>query len=279
VRIHDLFETAETDLWTQRYAQRAVTKIGAYLSKKNEHVPLKDCGFLHTSGSTDDIWMFPVTDAGLPHRDLWFGVGWRRNGDRQTRAFASTGRNSTGRFRILVMLLDHDPSNDVDVTFMFKWDHLIHEMTHILDYQRGLLNHKDNVVRAASIRGETPRKPALDEYYNSPAEYNAYYQQGLYSILNTLNRDDIRGSEVFQYAFKRDTLDSFANFRSNFMHEFDDTWMHYLTPANKRRFTRRFYKLYQLVRQEWPNMEAIRDMEAERQEIDARLDAEEREAA
>lgn len=268
----DLFETPERDLSTLRYAERAVSKLGDYLRRKNEDVPLKDCGFRRMQTGPDDIWLFPVTDAGLPHRDVWFGVGWQPGGhdaNFKTQAYATTGRNAEGdRLSYLIMLLADNPENDTDVVFKFRWQSLIHEMIHILDYRRGLLRHKDNVVRAASIRGERPKKPDPSTYYNSPIEFNAYYQQGMYGILNMLSRSDILDNASYQLAFRRDNLLSFDRFQGIFMHEFDWQWVDHWTPATRRRFLRRFYKLYELVRDQWPNMIAINDVVAERKAIE-----------
>lgn len=264
-----LFEDPEKDLKTVRYAQRAVGKILRFLTDKTENTPLKDCGFDHVTASKDELWMFPVTDAGLPHQNVRFAVGWRMAADtkRKTKAFVVTAQDGPKQFILLVALLDHNPENDTDIAYKLDFSDVVHEFIHVLDYRRGYLTHKDNIKRAERLSG-TKREPTQEQYFNSPIEFNGYYQQGLSKVLNSLviASYKLKQSPTYAYAYRVQTLKSFNAFLREHRYSFNDSWMHMLTPENKKRFMRRFYRLYELVRDRWPNMEAIRDMAAESEE-------------
>jgi hypothetical protein len=271
-----LFEDAEKDLKTVRYAQRAVSKIWRFLTDKTENTPLKDAGFFHTETGKDEIWMFPATDAGLPHRDLEIAVGWRRvaattdkEKNQQTSAYVTTGRDGTRSFVLLVLLLDHDPSDDTDIAWKLDFSEIVHEFVHVLDYRRGYLKHRENIHRQQLRQGAKFKgygmKRSRAKYFNSPIEFNAYYQQGVSALLNELviATDKLKDTPSYAHAYRASVLASYAAFQREFHYCFDNTWLRSLNAKTKHRFVKRLYQLFVFVRQNWPDMDAIKDMTAE----------------
>lgn len=278
---NSIFEDAEKDLEKVRYAQRAVGKIWRYLSDKTETTPLGKAGFDHFTTGKDEIWLFPVTAAGLPYQNVKFAVGWRTTFDndkqKRTRAYVTDGRDSNGPFILLVVLLDHNPENDTDIAWKLDFSDLVHEFIHVMDYRRGYLTHKANLVRAQHRQGKKWRgyHSTTEQYFNSAIEFNAYYQQGLAQILNALVIACYKQKQLrtYAHAYRVQVLSSFRWFQREFLPKFDSNWLRMLSSDTKRRFVKRLYQLFLFVRAHWPDMTAIEDMMAENAEAERRFDA------
>ena len=277
----DLFEASpENDLDRVRYAQRMVGKISTYITQKTENTPLKDCGFQNVMTKNDELWMFSVTDAGIPYQDVNFAIGWRTSdSNHHTNAYVTTGRDGSNKFTLLVYLMDHDPSNDTDLGYKMNWSNLIHEFIHVMDYRRGYAIHKDNITRAAYRAG--PKfggygiGKSLSHYMNSPIEFNAYYQQGSERILNHLVRASLKTKKfkTFDYAFRSSVLRDFNTFRAEYFTDFNYEWIRSMTPDTKKQFLKRLYQFFKITKDQWPDMKVIRDITDENERIDQEWEA------
>ena len=112
-------------------------------------------------------------------------------------------------------------------------------------------------------------KPKLDpnQYFNSPIEFNGFYTQGLDNVLHQLvhqTQESPYRQEQFRDTVLRDRESFWNNMRANF----NVDWLYYLNPLYRRKLAKRIAKLYMLIRTEWPNMEVIRDIEAENKRLE-----------
>jgi len=118
----------------------------------------------------------------------------------------------------------------------------IHEFIHYLDSQR----YKDKGQGSAVAL----REQGFDAYYNTPAEFNAYYQEGVNEILGTLEiiRDHAEAKKPGTLA---EFLKSFSVFEKKFLSYFSEDFIKALNPTYQRKFIQRFYGFYNKVRDEF----------------------------
>jgi hypothetical protein len=245
----DIFETPENDLAKVRYAQRAGQTFSQWLDKANARTPLKDMGLLHVNTAKgDELWLVKATDVGLLYQDLYLGFGWRP--ETKTDAYVTTATIDGRRYILLIMMLHENPRDQINLGYKLDWAQFTHEFTHVMDYRRGYMNHKANMDKS----NKPPNKDRM-RYYNSPVEFNGYYQQGLHEILYALTI--LAMSKKDPDRFK--TV-SYQQFRTIYNIWFERPWLSNLNPIYKRKFNRRFYKFYRLVQTTFPDMEAINDI-------------------
>jgi hypothetical protein len=245
----ELFETPEIDLRKLRYAQRASHKFSQWLYQANAKTPLKDMGLFNVrTAKGDELWLLRATEVGIPYQDLYIGLGW--NPKSTSDAYVTTATMAGRQHMLLVMMLKDDPRDQIDLGYKLDWAQFTHEFTHVMDYRRGYTQHKANVAKSG-------KPPVADRaaYYNSPIEFNGYYQQGLHTIIYKL--------ALLAMAKKppdRFKTISYSQFRRVYDIWFESAWLHSLNTVYQRKFTRRFYKFYRLVQTTWPDMEAIQDI-------------------
>ncbi len=285
MRCTELFETAEQDLQTLRVAQRAAGLFAQWLGDHNEDTPLRDCKpFRERDSRSGVLWLLPATEIGLTDAYLYLGLTQKTPGDDNGGGFVNYSVTGEHRYLeepertaktpvYLVMTLAEDPSDATDIAYKINWSAFTHEYTHVLDYRRGFLRHKENVNKhrfnaKKIVRIQPKAKDDPDFYYNNPTEFNAYYMQGLHTILYQLTMPLHTKADPEQ--FRHTNLSSFAVFSAHYLMWFDLTWLKHLTPRNRRKFDRRFAKLYMLVRQSWPDLAAIRDIQTQNAEGEAR---------
>lgn len=253
MRLLELFEDAQGDLDNQRKAREIANAFGKWMAPRNEETPLDDIqevSWLRLGLRDGDINTRTISGRYLGVEgcdDLHIGFGWRKDGapDRQG-AFMVPATDEGRAIFYVIALLDKDASKDVDVLFRVRWEHLIHELTHYLDRKRQKTRSKrgGRLGLTPSASSKTP-----EGYYNHPLEFNAYYQQGLYSILNDLTRE---GEDYEKY------MRDYQAFRRAFAHYFDGDFRFNLNDEYKRRFEKRFHAFYVWVRDLWPDATAIR---------------------
>lgn len=268
--LNDLFETPEDDLQTVQTASRAAGKFQSWLSKNNETKPVKDLGFYEKYfEKIGTVWIIPAKRVGIDDPHLYLGIMKKNNAwDDKSEAFVVHARSNEQPTDILkdttvylVMKISDDPQIMTDVAYSINWEHFAHEYTHVLDYRRGLLRHKYNQT--------TKSAPDKIKYYDRPWEMNAYFQQGLRDILHDLARQSpMFNKQTPEQAetYKRVFLSSYDAFRKHFIMWFDLPWLRNMNEANKRKFEVRLYKVYELVRKTWPDMDAIKDIKAQNDE-------------
>ncbi len=254
MQLLDLFETAEKDLERLHYARSQIDKFARWLHDANEKTPLNKIGMmelrLHTPNGITDVWVKKASDIGMAYQDLYIGIGYKKAS--KTTAFVTTGRMDNKPITFLIMLVKEDPSEKIDIYFSLNYSEMVHEFIHVMDYRRGYDKHRNNLIR----QGILPKKD-INSYYNSPIEFNAYYQQGIYEIMNKLTIKAISNKEINSNSFNNISYQSFKRLYDMW---FNSSWMTTLTPENKKKFDRRFYKFYELVKNKWPDMNYIQDV-------------------
>lgn len=105
----------------------------------------------------------------------------------------------------------------------------IHEVIHHLDFSRMKSNYKPNITD----------KTTHSEYYNLPTELNAYYMEVIGDIMNKIKKDrDYRDRIRLYY----NTFPKFNKWIFDVVLNYD--FVDHLTPANRKRITKRLYDLY-----------------------------------
>lgn len=220
IDVSGLLEDADTDQKYQMEAQHIAKEIGMWLSKANESTPLKDIAQVFKR-LDDTIYAVNAGVAGEQYKDLYIGF---MQSQRNEGYMAIS--NTPIREYFIVLSTTSDPAEMVDAIYGVKWPVLIHEIVHYLDRKRS------NTTPSKTYDG-------AEEYYNSPMEYNAYFQQGLYKILNAVERNPnvLEGLRVEEFIEK-------------FRGDFDLNWLHYMNEETKKRFKKRMYGLYRTLTRE-----------------------------
>jgi hypothetical protein len=141
-------------------------------------------------------------------------------------------RNPTKVWAGILRLLDKDV------------DHIIHEVTHMLDN-----------IRGAGFLGKPRQIPrSREEYLNDPVEFNAHFQQGMFMLRNRI--------EEMSPGDRAWVMRSFRNFEQEALRTVPGPpdiisptsmgeFRQRLTPANRRKFDARLWQTYDF----WRNAE------------------------
>lgn len=149
----------------------------------------------------------------------------------------------TMRFIVLPVLLAPFDTKYVASRITGAKKIFVHEFIHYLDQHR----YKGKVPESGAML----RKKAFGAYYNSPAEFNAYYQEGANEVLGT-----VRSIQQYAEPVKPGTLASFIGdyktFEKRFLKPpyFNEDFLASLNQQYKKKFMQRFYDLYQEIKKE-----------------------------
>ncbi len=103
----------------------------------------------------------------------------------------------------------------------------IHEFIHYLDFKR-----------SKGFKPNFDDKTTISDYYNSPTEYNAYYQEAATYIVNLFKDMDI----LNKFKEKYETFDKFLKWMLE--NVFDKDFIKNLNDKNKRKIKKRIYNIY-----------------------------------
>lgn len=220
INVAGLLEDADDDQRYQMEAQHIAKHVGMWLSKANEDTPLKEISQTFMLGDRT-IYAVSADVAGEQYKDLY--IGFTQNQRNEGFMAVST---TIPRDYFVVATITNDPAEATDVIYGIKWSVLIHEITHYLDRKRS------NTIPNKKHEGP-------EEYYNSPMEYNAYFQQGLYKIMAIIEKNPSIVSNM-----------NFDEFMEEFRKNFNPTWMRHMTDDTKKRFGKRMYGLYKVLTRE-----------------------------
>jgi len=153
-------------------------------------------------------------------------------------AYAGVGRYTGGdeydRVMVVYVLSDKIIKNKAWDGVILDEQRLVHEFIHILDQGRAK-EYTPSVNADGSI---TP-----EDYYNSPFEFNAYYQDGLVELDDTLKL--IKKKMKSFYDEKMASWDAFKPFAIN---KFDSSFRENLNTVYNKKFLKRLFQFYQEVR-------------------------------
>lgn len=119
-------------------------------------------------------------------------------------------------------------------------EYLYHEIIHYLDFKRG---SKDSMIKAAS--NQVKKDSTAEDYYNSPAEFNAYFMQYVFP-------------NITKYISEKDTLTNFNQFKDAIVN-YNKKSQYFFSNLNdkmKKRAMKRLYVVYDNIKK---NEDAARD--------------------
>lgn len=219
MELANIFEGRD-DMRLHAEARELANKIGRWVIDHNAEVPIKD--LFHKRSLRDGVcYIKSVYSMGIEgYDDLSFG--FLESGSSDACLMMGTDENRPAYF---VFIKIPDAGEKIDALYSVRWEHLIHELTHYIDRKRS----------------GTKQKPygSASEYYNSPMEFNAYFHQGLYAVLNNFRKG----------------VPEFPEFLRQAQIEFDGNWRDHMSPDTRRRFLRRLHGVWQsLNRSSTPEM-------------------------
>ena len=210
MELANIFE-GKDDMRLHAEARELANAIGRWVIDNNAETPVKDL-FYKRSLRDGVCYLKNVRTMGIEgYDDLNFGFVEGGESD----AFMATGTDER-RPAYFVFVKVPDAGEKVDAMYSIRWEHLIHELTHYIDRRR------------SGTRLEKPHGSG-EEYYNSPMEFNAYFHQGLYTVMNRFRKG----------------VPEFPEFLRQAQVEFDFNWRDHMTPDTRRRFLRRLHGVWQ----------------------------------
>lgn len=249
MEIRELLEGGHADIAAHGEASKIASMIGRWMSENNQEKPLKRIMMQKSLGQDRMGFVASCKFMGLPeqYHDLMFGFGYypyesgaQMRRDNGTDAYMAVVKSGDVRAYLVIMMVDEYPGEEFDMMYKIEWSNLIHELTHYQDRKRS-----QTFQKAARGTGT--------EYYNSPMEFNAYFQQGLYSMLGELGH--------FPKASKPDAIAArvatFPAFLKSYEIEFDSDWRYHMLPDTRRRFLRRLYNLWTAIKDGWPDTAGV----------------------
>lgn len=240
-------EDASDDVIRVRVAERIVSRYIQWLAVNNEEKPLEDImERTFRADKRENILFVSGETIGLAkgHHDLNIGFAWPAEGfpSGNARGWLNAMNHPMGgpRKYLACLVRESDPSKDTDLAYEMGYEAkqiLVHEVTHYLDYKR-------STIEPGSTQKLIKKRGQAAGYYNSPLEFNAFFQQGLHAVLK-----DFKERPMGSRFRKEDSLATFEQFLADHLHEFDRGYRDNLDDVYRRKFKRRLYKLYDLIRQ------------------------------
>jgi hypothetical protein len=237
MKIQHLFEDANADVAANKTANEIASKFARWFMPKNEETPLQDVpGVQFVNMYEMRIAYFDAKLFGIDDPTLHIGFSWTKDGSpTEKRGLLVRARMSQGdptAHFFVTAVLSKDSTNEVDVAYSMRWDSLIHELIHYLDFKRG-------------FKGEqgVKRKKHGEDYYNDPLEFNAHFQQGLHEIMRQFTSQSSRVQMTV-----KNSLADFHVFDAWAKSSMPKSFYLYLTPENLKKFERRVYKLWMYLK-------------------------------
>lgn len=261
----ELFESPEDDLRAQRLAHHWMMLFSQWMEAHNSDTPLGDIQELYfwqpllLDGRRVNLLYLSGWRLGLDATDISFAIGWMPDGKASdSRGFLLPVIQDGRRHYYVVLMTRGDPRGRTDVIWGLNMSSFIHEVTHYFEYKRGYeLAQYRRQQRGGSRKRIADQGP--EAYYNDPLEYNAHFHQTLGSMFTAMAARQA-GEVHYGDTDALPWLDSFQRFLAKFIDVADQQKyqvMRFLSEANKRKTIRRLYKLYGLIKQQWPNVPAI----------------------
>lgn len=222
-------EDAFADVTAMKNARKLVNDFRSWLRVHNEDTPLED--IMHRyRGGTGELLYVNASEFDGPD-DLM--MGFSHNSTVSGEAYLTAGKNTrTGQVVwFAIMILPEDPAKEIDVAFKIssiQISEMLHEIIHYFDRKRQTTPTKNAVF--GKVKGVPSHE--TERYYNSPIEFNAYFQQGMHNIMNHLETT------------KDPQLDSFEDFKRAHLVDFNLSFRENLNAEYKKKFERRLYKIY-----------------------------------
>lgn len=147
---------------------------------------------------------------------------------------SAIGHSKDGRFQIIICSNLIAPGDDSFIETRLQKASLIHELIHYLDSNRYVGKVKPSADKATVV-----------DYFNTPSEFNAFYQENAYMVRNMMNQAFLRTK------FMKD-LPTFLDFAHRMMNK---DFMQHLNPTYKRKLDKRLANLYTALLTQKPEIE------------------------
>jgi 8-oxo-dGTP pyrophosphatase MutT (NUDIX family) len=131
-------------------------------------------------------------------------------------------------------------------------DYMLHELVHVTQEMRGIpMNSKGNYVDG--------KKPSKTDYFNSPIEFDAYYQQlthGYHTLLSLLRKNPEKGMEVAgRIGYRTDFETALESMLPSDPTKPEWGIRFYGTLKQNRKLIKRLYALHQAILQEMQKLQ------------------------
>lgn len=258
-----VMEGAEEDLAALDIAKQASSAFAKWLIPRNEETPLKDV-MRETRYGGKTVYAVAAAELGLEYDDLMICIG-EGNGLERGRLMMYHMKTSADITYYALIMYAGLPKIDeqVDVGFSLNWNTFVHEFVHYLDHKRGyaagVIRRNEKAYRAKVdrlIAGKEP-EPAKakwrssQHYLNDPIEVNGHFKQGLSDVVDMLARALAKHPD---HGFTW----TFPQFRQMALIHMPKSFHLQLQKKNSRSIDKRLYKLWEYMRNNWPNVELIR---------------------
>jgi hypothetical protein len=254
MNLYDIFESAESDILSLRKAEMICYKFFKWMHDNNEEKPIKMImgrKTLHAKNHDFKVYAVSALELGLPqeYKDLFIGLGPSYDSSRNIKAYITTAIYTDGIEYTVVFVPKpsiklEDIADETELIWKTSDSHrssIVHELIHYFDAKR-----QKTSDRNAPYGFSSPKLKNNTEYFNSPKEFNAFFQQGMHSVMKELIIDKSIGA-------KR-KLRTFEDFKKNFLIDFREDFRNHMTAETKKRFDKRLYKLWEWLKEKYPNI-------------------------
>lgn len=231
MQVSDIFiiEDAFADITAMKNAKKIVNDFRSWLGVHNEDTPIEDIMHRYRGAGGDIIFYVNASEFGGPD-DLM--MGFSHNSSVSGEAYLTAGKNTrTGQVTwFAVMILPEDPAKETDISFKLssvQISEMLHEIIHYFDRKRQTTPTKNAVF--GKVKGVPSHE--TERYYNSPIEFNAYFQQGMHNVMNHIEKTNPQ-------------LGSFEDFKREHLVDFNLSFRQNLNAEYQKKFDRRLYKIY-----------------------------------
>jgi hypothetical protein len=214
-------EDARTDKLYRNIATRLAKRIKIYLDKVADGEEEPTITMVNYNG-----YGIPLGEIDKKYNDLI--VILAQKGFKH--GFASEG--PLNKKAILLSYLQ-TPFQKKHINTSFPTKFFVHEFIHYMDFKR---RKKEKISVSPARKAEAGK---MKDYFNTPEEFNAYYQEGLANIDFFLDNKNVPLSA------KMTVYKDFNSFQKFAMREFESDFIKNLTPANMKKLKRRLAKHYE----------------------------------
>ena len=167
--------------------------------------------------------------------DIIFVPDMKIQGEYNTKGGFGSYKESDGKVIVLPVLLAPWDLKYIDTRFSSMKTTIIHEIIYFFDDDRS-----GGKSQGGSIE-------IITDYYNSPAEFNAYYQEGVFRISDWLSNDKIRDKLFNNMEISFDEFHKLIISK----HLFDTEFIENLNDRNRKSLLKRLYDFYVTKKEEY----------------------------
>ncbi len=232
ILFQELIEASgESDLLFQQEAVKFHTALVNWLDNPSN---------LETMGKSKQFrgYAFPAEWVDSKYKDLLIFLGYAVPGvDAKGSAYKQKGAFGSQRDKYVIVINCLLAPYDLQyVSTRLGRATFVHEFIHYLDARRykgkGVLGNADKINKGP------------DSYFNSPQEFNAYFQEGANEIVHQINALDKFPDSVRDHFEKKIFGSGFGDFYKYALTKMDKTFVESLKGKYEKKFKSRLYQLW-----------------------------------